>query len=164
MVWAKTKLLIHDDLLKPLQAMKINYEGPNPEKFYKEIPLLMQQIWRVHGHNIQEKKIKWQKGDPENINVEWEISKDLDNFSYFYFEITLKIKKSKGKGSAVISFSPVLRTEYPQDSMWQRSLIYEIIRVFWHKVFYTNKRDKYMQEGRRLSTLFIQKLKELAGD
>lgn len=161
MVWAKTKLMIHDDLLKPLEMMTIHYKGSNPDKFYKEIPLLLQHVFRVHKHNIQEKKIKWEKGDPENIKVEWEVEKDLDNFSYYYMEIILTIKKSKGEGTAVIEFGPVLRTEYPQDSMWQRSLFYEMMRVFWHKTSYNAKRDKYMKEGRRLSTLFIQKLKEL---
>ena len=47
MVWARTKLMIHDDLLRPLPKMTIKFTGPNPEKFYKEIYNLVVMSFRI---------------------------------------------------------------------------------------------------------------------
>ena len=70
MVWARTKLMIHDDLLKPLPRVSMKYEGPNPKKFYKEIYNLMLITFRVSEHSIQEKEFHWSKTDPEKFHGE----------------------------------------------------------------------------------------------
>ncbi len=162
MVWAKTKLMIHDDLLRPLPVVKIKYSGKNPERFYKEIYNLLLVSFRVHEHSIQEKEFHWSKGEPEKFKIVWEINKDLDKFSYYYITVKLSGESSKTHGKAEIEIEGALRTEYPQDTFWQRSLLYEILRMFWHTVFYSSKRDEYLREGRRLLSLFCNQVKALA--
>lgn len=162
MVWARTKLMIHDDLLRPLPRMTIKFSGPNPEKFYKEIYNLVVMSFRVPEHSIQEKEFSWNKGDPEKFTVKWEIAKDLDKFSYYWIVIDLNVEMSKGHGKADIAVEGALRTEYPQDTIWQKSLLYEFLRMTWHNVFYGSKRNEYLEEGRRLLSFFLDQLKAMA--
>jgi hypothetical protein len=161
MVWARTKLMVHDDLLKPRPRMTVRYTGPHPEKFYQEIPLLLASMFRVHEHNVTEKKFEWGKGDPEKFSIKWEINKDLDKFSYYWVDVSLSGFVSKGHGTADIIIDGALRTEYPQDTIWERSLFYEMIRMLWHTTFYHAKRVRYLMEGRRLLTTFADELKRL---
>jgi hypothetical protein len=161
MVWARTKLMIHDDLLKPLPRMKINFVGSNPEKFCKEIYDMLLATFRVSEHSIQEKEFQVVKGDPEKFKIKWEVNKDLDKFSYYWIAVELSGEVSKGHGKADITIEGALRTEYPQDTFWQRSLLYEFLRMIWHSTFYSSERDEYLREGRVLLSLFINQLKIL---
>jgi len=161
MVFARTKLMIHDDLLRPHPKVTIHFSGPNPEKLYHEIPHLLATVWRVSEHQIHERKFSWTKGEPEKFNVSWEATKDLDKFSYYTVEINLSGSSSKGFGTATIMITGALRTEYPQDTVWERSLAYEFMRMSWHTAFYRAKRDSYFEEGRRLLSTFISDLKGL---
>jgi len=161
MVWARTKLLIHDDLLRPIPRMTIRFSGPSPERFYKEIFSLLQISFRIPEHSIQEKEFHSIRGEPEKVTVKWEANKDLDKFSYYWISITLTYETSKGHGKADITVEGALRTEYPQDTYWQRSLLYEFIRMLWHSTFYASKRDEFLREGRRMLSSFIDQLKNL---
>jgi hypothetical protein len=162
MVWARTKLMIHDDLLKPLPRMTIKFSGPNPEKFYKEIYNLIIMSFRVPEHAIQERDFNWSKGDPEKFSARWEVNKDLDKFSYYWIDVILRGEMSKGHGKADITVEGALRTEYPQDTFWQKSLFYEFLRMTWHTFFYASKRDEYMREGRRMLSFFLDQLKAMS--
>ncbi len=161
MVWARTKLMIHEDLLRPRAKVNIRFSGPNPEKFYHEIPTLIESIFRVSEHSIQEKSFKWQKGDPEKFAVKWEVAKDLDMFSFYWIQVKLTGTSSGGVGNAEVKVDAALRTEYPQDTFWQKSLIYEFLRMFWHTTFYAHRKNIYLVEGRRLLSQFVHSLKEV---
>jgi len=162
MVFARTKLLIQDDLMRPRPVFRINYTGPRPTKLYKEIPEILASVFRVHVGQIQEKQISWTKGDPEKFRVLWEMDKDIDRFTYVMIELELDGSESKGVGSAKLSLKDgILRTEYPQDTVWERSLLYELLRVFWSKVFYWHKREQYIRDGRRQIAEFIEEVKKV---
>ncbi len=161
MVVARTKLMIQDELLRPRPIVTLTYNGPNPEKFYNEIYNLLFTVWKVSERTLQEKKFVWKKGDPEEFEVTWEVDKDLDKFSYYWIELSLRGESSKGYGKATITVHAALRTEYPQDTILQKSLLYEFLRVLWHNTFYISRRDEYVREGRILLSLFLEKLKEL---
>jgi hypothetical protein len=161
MVWARTKLMIHDDLFRPVNRVRVRYEGPNPEKFYKEIYNLILVTFRVSEQAIQEKEFQWSKGNPEKFKVRWEVNKDLDKFSYYWIDIKLTGESSKTSGNAEIIIDGGLRTEYPQDTFWQKSLFYEFLRMFWHSTFYSPKRDEFLREGRLLVSSFVNELRVL---
>lgn len=161
MVWARSKLMIEDDLLSPLPVVKIKFSGQNPERFYKELYNLMLLSFRVQEHSIQEKDFQWGKGEVEKFSIRWEINKDLDKFSYYFVEVRLVGEMSKNTGKAEIEVEGLLRTEYPQDTILQRSILYEILRMFWHTTFYNSKRDEYLREGRRLMSIFCDQVKTL---
>jgi hypothetical protein len=161
MVWARAKLMIEDDLLSPLPVVKIKFSGQNPERFYKEMYNLMMLSFRVQEHSIQEKEFQWSKGETEKFNIRWEVNKDLDKFSYYFVDVRLVGEMAKNNGKAEIEVEGVLRTEYSQDTFWQRSLLYEILRMFWHTTFYGSKRDEYLRDGRRLMSIFCDQVKTL---
>jgi hypothetical protein len=162
MVWARTKLMIQDDLLRPLPNITMRIEGHNPQKFYKEIYNLMMVNFRVSEHSIQEKEFNWSKGNPEKFKIKWQVQKDLDKFSYYWIEITLEGELSKSAGKVKIVVDGSLRTEYPQDTFWEKSLLYEFLRMLWHSTFYSSKRDEFLREGRLLLSSFINELRALA--
>lgn len=163
MVLARTKLMIHDDLLRPSPVMTINYSGKDPDKLYKEIPKLIHTFFRVPAQSVQEKKFEWHKGEKERFSVTWEVDKDLDRFSHLWVEIKLKGNVSKSEGEANVSAEGAVRTEYPQDTMWEKSLFYEMLRMFWHSTFYHEKRSEYVRDGRRMMANFVGAVKSLVG-
>ena len=63
------------------------------------------------------------------------------------------------EGEVSVEIVGVLRTEYPQDNIWERTIFYEIARTFWHKIFYQERREKYMDICREISTKFRNELK-----
>jgi len=161
MVFARNKLVIQDDLLTPRPRMIIEFSGKEPQRFYKEIPKMISTVFRIHSNTIQEKKFVMHRGDPEKFKADWEVIKDIDKFSYYKFGVSLSGESSRGHGKASIVVEGLLRTEYPQDTIWQRSLFYEIMRMFWHGIFYTSKRQRYMVDGQRLISVFVDDIKEL---
>lgn len=161
MVWARSKLAIIDDLTTPRARLHIDFRGREPQRLYKEIPQLIASAFRVHAESVQEKKFVMHKGDPEKFKADWEIIKDLDKFSYYKIGVSVSGQSSKGVGEAIVTINGTLRTEYPQDTIWQRSLLYETLRMFWHTMFYTSKRAKYLIEGRHLVVMFADDLKEI---
>ncbi len=162
MVWARSKLVIEDSVIAPRDTIIIEFKGIKPEKFYHAIPKAFMAAFRTDAHHLQEKKISWSHGETEKFKIVWEGTKELDSFTYITFNIELSGSQIKGAGDATINLVGILRTEYPQDTVWEKSVFYEMIRVFWHKSFYTAQRNKYLEEGRRWMASFVEELKKLA--
>jgi len=164
MVWSRSKIMIQDELLKPRNKVFLDYHGPHPEKFYNEIPQLLMTVFRVNESALQEKKFFWTRGEPMKFKIAWEVDKDLDRFSYLWVDIKLEgSSPSQGDGTASITIEGAIRTEYPQDTFWQKSLLYELLRTFWHKTTYIKQRERFLQDGRRHMSIFIEELKRLTG-
>jgi hypothetical protein len=162
MVWARTKLVIQDDLLRPRNRYLVEFRGLKPDKFYHALPKIFMAVFRADEHHLQEKKISWTHGETEKFKVAWEGTKELDSLSYFIFNIELSGSQSKGSGEANVLIEGYLRTEYPQDTVWEKSILYEMLRIFWHKSFYIAQRGEYMNEGRREMAAFVEEIKKLA--
>ena len=165
-VFSRTKLLLHDDCFdQGTPDLTLNYSGPNPQKAYAKVKEMFTTVFALKGNErIQEIDYSWNRdGDKETFNVKWQLVKDMDHFSYLVFNIKLKGQATHGKkgpeGKATITIDGAIRTEYPQDTVWERSIFYEIGRVFWHKVFYHEKRADYQNECRDIMSLFINELK-----
>ena len=153
MVWARTKLLIWDYIFEPIKDIRISYVGPNPEQFYKKLNELIRTVFNVPDAYVQEKNYSWEKGkESEKFEIDWEVNKVLDVYSYIVVEVSLKGATANGEGKAVISLKPRLITEYPQDTIWQQNLMYEMLRRFWHNMFYQHKRMEYLNLGKELLT------------
>jgi len=165
-IFARTKMLIHDDCLVPAAPFAtIEYRGPNPQNLYKKIRELLTTVWRVDPGDIQEREFTWDRSAAsEKFKVKFEAVKDLDTFSFFYITLSLsgeaKHSREFGReGYARIDFEPRLRTEYPQDTIWQRSLFYEMLRMLWHRLIYQSTRMRYLQECRELAERFHEEIK-----
>ena len=165
MVWARTKLLIWDYLFEPVRTIKIKYVGPTPERYYKKINELIRSIFNVPDGYVQEKDYSWEKTEAgEKFKISWEINKILDTFTYIMVEMEMEGFTSKGQGKLHIKLRPVLITEYPQDTIWQNSIIYEMFRRFWHKVFYHNKRMQFLNMGKETLVSFEREIKKFGDE
>ena len=163
MVWARTKLMIWDYLFEPVKQIKITYAGKEPGKLYKKINELIRTTINVPDAYIQERDYSWEKlRDAEKFEVGWDVNKLFDLFSYIYIEIDLRGSSANGEGRAVITIRPRLITEYPQDTIWQQSIVYEMLRRTWHRIFYQQKRVEYLNTGKELLINFENALKRAA--
>jgi hypothetical protein len=163
MAFARAKLTMEDNcFVEEPGGVSIRFVGPNVKKLYKLMHESMKSVFNVTSSDIQETDYNWGKTDKgEKFKVRWWIHKDLDVFSYLYVRMDISGEDDgKGGGKVAIETRGLLRTEYPQDTVWQRSLLYEIMRTFWHRVFYHKKREEYAEDCRHMTILFMEKMKE----
>lgn len=166
-IFARTKMILQDDCwsIAAQPILNLKYEGPNPHLAYQKIRELFRTVLNINEmERVQEKEFVWnRKGKKEEFNVSWDAVKDLDRFSYIFFRISMNgsaEETENGKeGKLNISIEGYLRTEYPQDTIWERSIFYEIIRMFLHKVVYYDKRREYQDLCRSLMSRFTNELK-----
>ena len=161
MVWARTRLLIWDYIFEPVKQISIEYSGKNPNLLYSKLHELIRVIFNVPEGYIQEKNYRWEKHkDSEHFEVSWEITKIFDVFSYLNVEVELSgYVMAEGDGKASIKIKPRLITEYPQDTVFQQSIVYEMLRRFWHRAYYHNKRMQYLYYSKQLVVEFERSLK-----
>jgi hypothetical protein len=161
-VWARTKIVVQEDCYreKP-ERINMKYVGPNPSKLYYKVYELLKSVFRASDSDIQEEKYSWGKAaDKEKFKVRWYLHKDMDMYTYLYLRFEVSGSGNEKTGEASIKIKPVMRTEYAQDTLWQRSLFYEMLRVFWHRIFYHKKREYYAEECRNLMTVFQRNVNE----
>jgi hypothetical protein len=155
-IFARAKLTIEEDCLLPSPKIWLTYSGPNPQKAYAKIMEILKTNLQMKPENIQERDFKWDRGTvPEKFSGSIEAFKDFDRFTYMlmWIDFNGEVRPSKefGKeGTFKVSLDSVIRTDYPQDTVWERSLVYEIFRTFWHKAFYQERRYVYREQCRDL--------------
>ena len=161
-MFARAKLTLEDNCFEEEPAtITMRYVGPNPHKLYKKAYELMKSVFRVTDSDIQETEYSWGKtSSGDKFKVEWWLHKDMDMFSYLYLRFRLDGEGSDKSGHAKLEVRGLLRSEYPQDTVWQRSLFYEVIRTFWHRMFYHKKREEFAEECRHSMIFFMKYVKE----
>ncbi len=166
MVFARTKLAIYDDVYNKSKLRKnvtINYSGPDPQKFYNKIRELMSTVFKIPQEHIQEVSYTWEKaGDKQKFKFSWIVTKIFDAYSFAKIEVSLDGFTEGGKGTAKIKFEPQLWSEFPQDTTFQQSLLYQLYWRLWMVLFYQKKRDRYLDFTRKLSNQFGDALKQFA--
>jgi hypothetical protein len=162
MVYARTKMVMQDNCFpKDPGDVILRYVGPNVPKIYHRFYDMIKSIFNVPDSAIQEERFNWGKGVTEKFKMSWFVHKDMDQFTYIYLKIAASGEGDEKAGNASIRIKPYLRTEYPQDTLWQRSLFYEFIRTFWHRMFYHRKREEYNEECKHLTIMLQRQLQEL---
>lgn len=161
MVFARTKLALEDNcFIEEPGAVTMRFVGPNVSKIYKKTYELMKSVFNVPDSAIQEVEYNWGKGEKgDKFRVTWWLHKDMDLFSYLYIRFRLW-GEGNGTGNAKLEIRSLLRSEYPQDTVWQRSLFYEMLRTLWHRMFYHKKREEYAEECRHSVVLVMKHMKE----
>jgi len=166
MVFARTKIMIHDWCFEEAPTeMFLNYTGPNPQLALKQYVETLKTVFRVRDSEIQEKNFNWDRsGKEEKFDLEFEVRKDMDKNTYLFIqgglEGTIMPSEEFGKeGHVRVRITAAVRTEYPQDTFWQKSLIYEFFRVMYHKLIYVSLWEKYMAECRESVRYFLEEMK-----
>lgn len=162
MVFARNKLVMEDNCFSEEPGgVEMRFVGPGVKKLYKLMYGAMRTVFNVTESDIQETDYSWGKGDKgDKFKVRWWIHKDMDLFSYLYMRMDISGSDEAGKGHVTIAVRGLIRTEYPQDTVWQRSLIYEMLRTLWHRAFYHKKREEYAEDCRHQTIMFMDKMKE----
>lgn len=163
MVFARAKLTLEDNCFEEdPSSITLKLVGPGVLKIYNYMYELLKSVFNLADSDIQETMYQWGKGkEKEKFAVTWWIHKDMDPFSYLYISFKLKGQGTNKMGSATIAIKGMLRSEYPQDTLWQRSLFYEMLRTFWHRLFYHQKREEYAEECRHSMLLYKKKILEV---
>ena len=165
-IFARTKLILQEecfDFAGP--ELVLEYKGVDPQLAYSKIRECFSTVFGVkEAERVQEKEYTWNRvGKKETFKVSWHVTKDMDRFSYLYYKIKMsgfaEQTKNGKEGEVRIEIASFLRTEYPQDNIWERSIFYEIARVFWHKVFYQEKRDEYQDICRTIANNFKDEIR-----
>jgi hypothetical protein len=162
MVYARTKMLLEDNCFEEEPGeVAMSFITPNATKFYQKMYELMRSIFNVPESHIQEVDYSWGKSkDKEKFKVTWWLHKDMDIFTYLYVRFKVSGEGNGGLGKVNVGVRGLIRTEYPQETVWQRSLFYEMLRTFWHRAFYRKKREEYAEECRHLVIFYQRKIRE----
>jgi len=150
-IFARTKLVMEEFCITLRPRLEFSYTGPNPQKAYQKLMDILITNIAVPRENIQEKDFRWDRGgEEEKFSSGMEVLKDYDKFSYMQMTISIKgsIKPSKefGKeGTVSVTIEGLVRTEYPQDTPWERSFVYEMLRMLYHSLFYKEQRKRYTE-------------------
>jgi hypothetical protein len=162
MVFARSKLTMEDNCFEEEPgSVEMKFVGPGIPRMYHKMYELIKAVFHVSDADIQETEYSWGKSEKgDKFSITWWLHKDLDIFSYFYISFKLSGDGTDKMGSAKVAVRGLLRTEYPQDTVWQRSLFYEMLRTFWHRAFYHRKREEYAEECRHSTIMFEKKMKE----
>ena len=161
MTFARTKLMIQDNCFEEEPSrLELNYIGPNPQRLYDKTYDLLKVGFRIGDSDIQEDEYTWGKGKIEKFKVRWWVHKDLDKFSYLWIRVRLAGEGDEKSGTAKIDLKPMLRTEYPQDTVWQKSILYEMVRTMWHRMFYHRQRFDYAEECRHMTITYQHQMQE----
>ena len=164
-IFARAKLVLRDYCMYPQKDLFLTYEGPNAHLVYPQIITFIKESFGVTERDIQPFTFEWERGKVEKFKVEWRVNKDIDKFSYFRIRIRMsgEIRPSEkfGKeGKISMRLRGELLTEYPQDTWWERSMVYEIIRTLWHRIFYRQKRWEYREVCKEAMMTFHNRVKE----
>ncbi len=160
-VFARSKMVMYDNCFPDDPGeVHLKFVVPNAMKVYHRMYELMKTIWRASDKDIQEDSYNYGKGEVEKVKVRWHMHRDLDRFTYYWVRFDLSAEGNEKTGKVGVKVKPVLMTEYPQDTIWQRSLLYEILRTFWGRVFYHNKKREWLEECRDLTSFFLKKMRE----
>lgn len=165
-IFGRTKMILHDDCFNfAAPDIAFKYKGPDPQLAYEKIRECFTTVFGVlESERVQEKDYIWNReGKKESFKVSWSIVKDLDKFSYLYYVVKMSGYSEEtpdGKfGEVTVEIASFLRTEYVQDNVWERSIFYEMLRVFWHKVFYQEKTMEYLDLCKSIANKFKDELR-----
>ncbi len=169
-ILARMKMLIEEEIYPPKGTAKgsprsiHSYVGPNPAKLYPKSRELIKSVFNATDADLHEEIYDWAKGEKEKFRVRYFLHRNIDKFTYFFIRVDIKGEGNEKSGKGSVTIRPLLRTEYPQDTLWQRTIFYEMIRVFWHRAFYHNRRREYILEGRNLLSMFQHQITDYFRD
>lgn len=166
MVYARSKIMIHEYCFEPHPVKLIlNYSGPNPQLAVKKYIELLKVVFNVRDSEIQEKVFNWDRsGKEEKFYIEFELRKDFDKNSFLFIQgildgTVVPSEEFGREGNIRVQIRGAVRAEYPQDTFWQRSIVYEFFRVLHHKLIYVDRWENYMADCREKMRLFIDEMK-----
>lgn len=129
---------------------------PNPQEVYKEIKDILIIKCKIDSRDINERAYEHKKGDPEKVHMFLEAWKWKDKYTRIVYEIEMDMvlhRVDKGEikfiGDVEIEIEGFVRTEYPQETTLQKSIVWDAFRAFYEKTLYGDLREEYMDDCRK---------------
>jgi hypothetical protein len=161
------KYIMEDDCLTPDRTLRIDYKGHNPFKFYSQIVMLLRDILEIRSMDVWQREFRWDySGDPIKFFYRVVGRKTYDGWTKAYIEMTFQGSQPTDPnkdGDMIIFITPKLRTEMPQDTVWQRSQIYKGLRWFYFRTFYSNARRILLGKCIHATERINERLKSILG-
>lgn len=153
-------LLMEDDCLAPRHYLELEYNGPNPFKVYMASKPILRKIFEVETKDLWERDFRWDiAGDPHTFYIKIYIDKSLDRFTSMSVEIIFQGWQPSDPnkvGKVKIKLGGVIKTRFPQNTYFQRSLFYRWFIWFYTRYFYNETRRNHLLKCRR----WIEELRE----
>jgi hypothetical protein len=161
------KYVLEDDCLTPDRTLRIDFKGHNPFRFYSQIVMILRDILEIRTFHVWQREFRWDfSGEPAKFFYKVIALKPWDNWTKSYFELVFQGTQPSDPnkdGELVIFISPKLRTEIPQNTIWQRSQIYKGLRWLYFRMFYNNARRILLGKCIHNTERIVDKLKSIYG-
>ncbi len=153
------KVRIVDDCFAPRRFKIVNYEGPDPFKFYGKGTELLKKIFEVSTSKTGEPRFMWDwTGDPVQLFSHRVARKPLSWFTVMWFSIrVVGFKyKTKNEGNFRMEVEAILDHGYKRENWFVRILLW----IYWY-AFYQKTRQMHLAMCQDYADRFIAKIKEM---
>mgnify|MGYP000023416737 CR=1 FL=1 len=141
-------LIIRDNCMTPDKYIELNFEIPNPFKFYKTSLNLFKMFFEARGMDIWEREFRWDDtSDPHEFLSKVFVRKSRDQYTYWRAEIFFHGYQPSDPnriGRLRIKIGFILVTRFPEDSFIQKTPIYKALRWFYIYYFYQKWRQQQL--------------------
>ncbi|MEM5766468.1 MAG: hypothetical protein QW423_02445 [Candidatus Aenigmatarchaeota archaeon] len=163
-----TSWVVEESILAPRDKIEINYKGPNPFQFYKNMDSsFFQRSFEIGSTDIFERDFRWSAdSDPHSFFIKLIIHKGFDNFTEAYFEIILEgtqPSEPSKDGNAKITIGGNLRTEFKLKTPFQQTPFYKALLWLYIKFFYAKVRKNYLKTCQELINILVKEIRRWAG-
>lgn len=148
------KIVIEDEceIIPRITARNI----PNPQAVYPEIKEILISRCKLAPNRINERVYDHTKGDPEKIHIFLEAWKNKDKYTRILYELEIDIilkhvnrPNVKYVGDLDIEIKGTVETNYPQQNVLQKSIVWSAFRAFYEKALYGDLRQEYMEDCKK---------------
>lgn len=140
---------------------------PNPHHIYREIKDVLIMRCRLKDDHINEKRYIHEKGQKEEkIHAFIEAWRQMDKFTRVALEVTVEMvlrpvhkEDIEYIGDINLKIEGFVRTEYPQRTAMQKSILWDAFRTFYEKVLYGDIRENMMDLCRKYVKILDNELR-----
>jgi len=140
-----------------------DYEGPNVSNLAKNIKKIISSALEVLEDDIKESNFSLSRKEKETLKASYAINKVIDSNCYYRFEIDVSYEvdaNDYGKFSSKIKGS--LYFELPQETSFQKSILFHFFFSLYWNFYYSKIVDKYIEQGKQYLNRYIDLLKSKA--
>ncbi|MEM5816083.1 MAG: hypothetical protein QXL14_03495 [Candidatus Aenigmatarchaeota archaeon] len=140
-------------------ALPFTYEGPNISMLAKNIKKIISSALEVKEEDIKESAFSLSRGEKEKMKADYKLTKLIDRNCYYRFEISVYYECNvEDVGKFEASIKGALYFELPQETAFQRSLLYHFFFSLYWNFFYSDVIKKYQENGKEYLKRFISYL------
>ena len=140
-----SKIEIEDDILQPLDELRVNFSGQNPFSICKAFETLLKKVLKISSSGVSEPDIRWDSTDDDRTFYGvWLGVKYYDRWTKTRIKVIAQGNQGKdGSGEIKIIIKGTLLTTYEYSNFVQKSFWW-----FYNMGFYYSQRRGYLSVTR----------------